>query len=85
GVLGVERVGVHDHFFDRGGSSLGAVQVVSRVHQEFGVSLPLHALFQAPTIEALSLHIARAQLESQPHDEVLRLLAELEAGAPAGD
>ncbi|HET7228396.1 MAG TPA: amino acid adenylation domain-containing protein, partial [Longimicrobium sp.] len=85
GVLGVERVGVHDHFFDRGGSSLGAVQVVSRVHQEFGVSLPLHALFQAPTIEALSLHIARAQLESQPHDEVLRLLAELEAGTPAGD
>jgi amino acid adenylation domain-containing protein len=82
GVLGVERVGVHDHFFDRGGSSLLAVQVVSRVHQAFGVSLPLHTLFQAPTIEALSIQIARAQLDLHSEQEVLRLLAELEtAGA----
>ncbi|HEU4560571.1 MAG TPA: amino acid adenylation domain-containing protein, partial [Longimicrobium sp.] len=84
-VLGTEQMGVHDHFFERGGSSLGAVQVVARVHEEFGVSLPLHALFQAPTIEALSLHIARVQLEARPDDEVLRLLAELEAEAAAGD
>ncbi|HEU0054092.1 MAG TPA: phosphopantetheine-binding protein, partial [Longimicrobium sp.] len=84
-VLGAERVGVHDDFFDRGGSSLGAVRVAARVHEEFGVSLPLHALFQAPTIEALSLYIARAQLEAHPPDEVLRLLAELEAEAAAGD
>jgi acyl carrier protein len=84
-VLGVEQVGVHDDFFDRGGSSLGAVQVLARVHEEFGVSLPLHALFQAPTIEALSLYIARAQLEAHPPDEVLRLLAELEAAGLAGD
>jgi amino acid adenylation domain-containing protein len=78
-VLGVDRVGVHDHFFDRGGSSLLAVQVVSSVHAAFGVTLPLHALFQAPTIEALSRQIARARVEDVPQDELLRLLAELEA------
>ncbi|HEX6038128.1 amino acid adenylation domain-containing protein, partial [Longimicrobium sp.] len=83
-VLGVERVGVHDHFFDLGGYSLLAVQVASRVQQAFGVSLPLHTLFQATTIEALSVRIAQAQLEAQPQDELLRLLAELES-APAGD
>jgi amino acid adenylation domain-containing protein len=83
-VLGVERVGVHDHFFDLGGYSLLGVKVVARVQQAFGVSLPLHTLFQAPTIEALSQAIARAQLLAQPEDEILRLLAELE-GAAAGD
>jgi amino acid adenylation domain-containing protein len=84
-VLGVERVGVHDHFFDLGGHSLLGVRVVSQVQEAFGVSLPLHTLFQAPTIEALSQAIARAQLEAQPEDEILRLLAELEAGALAED
>ena len=78
-VLGVERVGVHDDFFALGGYSLLAVRVASRVQEAFGVSLPLHALFQAPTVESLSQRIALAQLEAQPDDEVLRLLAELEA------
>ncbi|MEW5928740.1 MAG: amino acid adenylation domain-containing protein, partial [Gemmatimonadota bacterium] len=78
-VLGVERVGVHDHFFDLGGTSLLAVRVGSRVQEAFGVGLPLHALFQAPTVEALSLRIARAQLDAVPADEMLGLLAEMEA------
>jgi amino acid adenylation domain-containing protein len=78
-VLGVERVGVHDHFFDLGGYSLLAVRVGSRVQETFGVDLPLQTLFEAPTVGALSLRIVRAQLESQPHDEMLQLLAELEA------
>jgi hypothetical protein len=84
-VLGVERVGVHDHFFHRGGSSLLAVQVASRIHEAFGVSLPLDVLFLAPTIELLSLRIARTQLEAQPEDEILRLLEELEATSAGGE
>jgi amino acid adenylation domain-containing protein len=80
-VLGAPRVGVHDDFFDLGGHSLLAVRVASRVQEAFGVSLPLHTLFEARTVEALSLRIARAQLEARPDDEVLRLLAELEAAA----
>ncbi|HYW12687.1 MAG TPA: phosphopantetheine-binding protein, partial [Longimicrobium sp.] len=83
-VLGVERIGMHDHFFDLGGYSILGVKVVSRVQEAFGVSLPLHTLFQAPTIESLSQAIARAQLEAQPEDEILRLLAELEAEFVAG-
>jgi acyl carrier protein len=56
-VLGLERVGIHDHFFELGGHSLLALQVVSRIRQAAGVEAPLQAIFTTPTIAALAQHI----------------------------
>ncbi|OLT58220.1 non-ribosomal peptide synthetase [Moorena bouillonii] len=56
-VLGIEQIGIHDNFFDLGGHSLRATQVVSRVRQGFGNELTLQGLFESPTIAGIAKNI----------------------------
>src|SRR5262249_34897806 len=63
-VLGVERVGVRDNFFDLGGHSLLATQVLSRLRQVFPVDLPLRRLFEEPTVANLARAISESQSKS---------------------
>ncbi|MGD2124377.1 MAG: amino acid adenylation domain-containing protein, partial [Gemmatimonadota bacterium] len=59
-VLGVDRVGIEDSFFDLGGHSLLAAQMFAQVERRLGVRLPLATLFQAPSIEELAAKIGQA-------------------------
>lgn len=54
-VLGLERAGVKDNFFDLGGHSLLATRILSAVQDLFQVQLELRELFDNPTIEELAL------------------------------
>jgi thioesterase domain-containing protein/acyl carrier protein len=59
-VLGRDEIGVHDNFFELGGHSLLALELVGRIEQRFGVSLPLAALLDRPTIERVASAIRGA-------------------------
>jgi amino acid adenylation domain-containing protein len=76
-LLGVADVGVSSNFFDLGGHSLLAGQVMARVASVLGVSLPIRALFEAPTVEALARRIneERATRSQQSAPVIARVKA----------
>ncbi len=53
-VLGRPDAGTEDDFFELGGHSMGAVRLVHRIEESFGVLLPFSALFEARTIVELA-------------------------------
>jgi len=60
-VLGRERIGIHENFFDLGGHSLLAVRMVAEVEMLIGRRLSISALFQAPTVAALAQLLAKKE------------------------
>jgi amino acid adenylation domain-containing protein len=56
-LLGLEQVGIEDNFFDLGGSSLLATQVLTSVQQQFGVDLSVVRLYEYPTVSGLAAYL----------------------------
>ncbi|MEM8530261.1 MAG: beta-ketoacyl synthase N-terminal-like domain-containing protein [Chloroflexota bacterium] len=52
-VLGVSQVSLYDNFFDLGGNSLIAIQVISKLKKALHMPIPAVALFEAPTVRTL--------------------------------
>ncbi len=72
-LLGIDKIGVHDHFLELGGHSLMATQFLSRVKQNFGVDITLKEMFAAPTIARLSNRIeSRADSKLEHAEPVLK-------------
>jgi amino acid adenylation domain-containing protein len=75
-VLGLPGVGVDDNFFDLGGHSLTAAQLTHHLRSRHRIDVPLRTVFEAPTVAALTRHLAsagtgpaRPQLTAGPRPE----------------
>ncbi len=77
-VLGIETIGLNDNFFDLGGHSLLATQLIARIRNVYQVELPLHRLFEAPTIANLATAITQNLAEQEQNEELTQLLTELD-------
>jgi acyl carrier protein len=51
--LGVEKVGIHDHFLELGGNSLLGMTIVSSLNKMFDVDLSATVLYEGPTVHEL--------------------------------
>jgi amino acid adenylation domain-containing protein len=61
-VLGLDKVGIHDNFFDLGGASIQSLEIIAKAG-EAGIPLALEMLFEFQTIAELASAIERKQLE----------------------
>jgi acyl carrier protein len=64
-ALGIAEVGIHDNFFDLGGNSLVGVRLIARLTERFGVPIRAVAIYEGPTVHALSGLIAGGDRPSE--------------------
>ncbi|OBG82484.1 hypothetical protein A5699_00340 [Mycobacterium sp. E802] len=59
-VLGVERVGIDDSFFDLGGDSLSAMRVIAAVNKSLDTQLAVRVIFDSPSVSGLARRVGSA-------------------------
>ena len=65
-VLGLDRVGVEDSFFDLGGDSLSAMRLIAAINTSLGAGLAVRAVFDAPTVAQLARRIGVGSRRLEP-------------------
>jgi len=78
-LLGIERIGRTDSFFELGGNSLLAIQLASHLRKGFEIELPIGGIFEATDLKALAEVVDAALEERRKAADIARLLAEIEA------
>jgi len=71
-LLGIKRVGTQDDFFEAGGHSLLAAQVMSRLFKRYGIDVPLRTIFEAKTLGAFAERVEDIVRAAEGEREVIR-------------
>ena len=74
-LLNTPRVGEDDSFFDLGGNSLLAIQLLARIHQQWGIRPAVRDVFAHPTLRQLSAFLDELPKENQPARQTFSSLA----------
>lgn len=69
-VLGRERISVHDDYFELGGNSLKAMEIIKKIQDTTGCSIPLKVLFEEKTIEGIARHITPGILTAPSYNQL---------------
>ena len=78
-VLGKEKIGILDNFFDLGGNSLLAIQLVCHLSRSLSIDISIRQLYDAPTVAALAEIIDVKNPKSQPRQRIpLRTVARIQ-------
>jgi amino acid adenylation domain-containing protein len=81
-ILHLQRVGIHDNFFDLGGHSLLATQVISRIREAFAIELPIRCLFESPSVAKLAQTLIEKEATPGITQKRARILQKLENMSP---
>ena len=77
-ALGIDGLGIHDHFAQLGGHSLLAIRIVSDLRRAFQIDLPIRTLFDAPTIAELAVCVQErliCEIEALSDEEARELVS----------
>ena len=78
-VLGLERVGINENFFEIGGHSLLATRVIILLRAKLGLNFSLRLLFENPTVAGMTCALFEPLLEHAGEQEAIRIVDEVEA------
>ncbi|MDM9382032.1 amino acid adenylation domain-containing protein [Chlorogloeopsis sp. ULAP01] len=79
GILPVERVGIYNTFFELGGNSLLAIQIISRLRDIFRVELPLQSLFEANTVAKLAQLLIAQETKPGQMEKIAQVFQKINA------
>jgi phthiocerol/phenolphthiocerol synthesis type-I polyketide synthase E len=65
-MLGIDRVGIHDSFFELGGNSLIGLKIIGEIRKHFQVELSVVSLFEGPTVHALARLVEGVSSSAEP-------------------
>jgi hypothetical protein len=81
-LLNVQRIGIHDDFFELGGDSILSIRTTALVRSTFHIEVPVRALFEAPTVAQYSQALVTYEKKPGQVETVAALLKQIEAMSP---